>query len=217
MPTGRSASSPARVWIVEDDSAFVESLRPLFRREEGFHLVYAAADGRALDALSQNGEEPDVVLVDYRLPGASGVEVLARLRARYPSAGLVMLTSDDRSATIVAALSAGASGYVLKGAPFEEVMGVLREVLRGGMLMSPAVARHVQDHFTSTPRNEAGLSDRELDVLRAMAEGLAQKEIASALDVSQHTVDSHLRNIYRKLHVRSGTAAVARAVRSGLV
>lgn len=207
------------VWIIEDDGEFVDSLRPHFDRADGVELTESAASARDLDAMLDGGRpwaNPDVVLVDYRLPDVSGIDVLRSLRDRFSSAGFVMLTSNDRTATIVGALQAGASGYILKGTPFGEVVRVIREVHSGGMLMPPNVARRVRDHFAAEPRNEVGLTKREIEILQAMAEGLVQKEIADSLTISPHTVDSHLRNIYHKLHVRSGPAAVARAVRMKL-
>ena len=226
--------STAVVWIVEDDAGYREAVAELLA--EHVHAVETygsveAALARA-DAFSArasgvraNGASgapeagwPEVVFLDVNLPGLSGIEGLAEIKSRLSAAAIVMLTIRDDAETIYAALGAGASGYLLKSASPDELLGALREARAGGMLMQRQVARLVLAAFEApAPAPDYGLTPRETEVLREMVEGHTQPQIAERLFVSLSTVNSHVQRIYEKLHVHNGSAAVAKAVRERLV
>lgn len=209
------------VWVVEDEPHYRESLLALVDRIEGLDCPRAFADAEAaLEALeaAEPEERPGLVLMDVNLPGMSGIEATARLKARLPEVRVVVLTIRDEPATIFAALRAGASGYLLKGEPIGRIVAALREALAGGMLMPAPVAQEVLGFFARRPSADAyGLSEREREVLERMVEGLTQKEIAETLFISASTVNKHVQRVYEKLHVRSASAAVAKAVQERLV
>lgn len=213
----------AVVWLVEDDAdyrdAVAELLRANVRSVETFgsvEAVLARVDG--IGAGAPDGGWPEVVLLDVNLPGVTGIEGLSELKARLPGSVVVMLTIRDDADTIYAALGAGASGYLLKSASPDELLGAVREARAGGMLMHRQVARLVLASFEAKrPAPDYGLTKRETEVLAEMVEGHTQPQIADRLFVSLSTVNSHVQSIYAKLHVHNGSAAVAKAVRERLV
>lgn len=224
------APPDARVWLVEDEPAFRETFAYLVEHAAGMRC--ARTFGRAEDALAaladgatdgaDDGDGPDLLLLDVNLPGRSGIELAAEAKALRPEARIVMLTIRDDAETIFAALRAGASGYLLKNSPIDGIIAGLQEALDGGMLMPAPVARKVLGFFADAPvaggsAEDYGLTEREGEVLSLMVEGLIQKEIADQLCVSPSTVNGHVQRIYGKLHVRSGRAAVAKALRERLV
>jgi len=218
-PVLMSDLTAVRVWIVEDDvdfrEAFVEALGPHVRLSGVFGSVEEAV--ARLEVLG-GAEPPEVVLLDVNLPGLSGVEGVGTVKARAPGARVVMLTIRDDPATIAEALGAGASGYLTKGATPARVLAAIAEAHAGGMLMQPAVARAVRAAFEQRPPPpDYGLTDRERDVLAEMVAGGTQREIADRLFVSPSTVNTHVQHLYEKLHVHSGSAAVAKALRERLL
>ncbi len=207
-----------RVWIVEDDidfrDAFEDVVGPQVSLEGVFGSVEAAI--ARLDVAPEDA--PDVMMLDVNLPGLTGIEGLGALKSRAPATFVVMLTIRDDAATISQALGAGASGYVLKGATPDLLLAAIDQASRGGMLMEPAVARAVLSQFEARPPTpDYGLTDRERDVLREMVSGGTQREIADRLFVSPSTVNTHVQHLYEKLHVHSGSAAVAKAIRERLL
>jgi DNA-binding NarL/FixJ family response regulator len=215
--------SSAVVWLVEDDAdyraAVEELVRATVRSVETFGSVEAVlARVAGIGAGTPEGGWPEVVLLDVNLPGMTGIEGLAELKARLPGSVVVMLTIRDDADTIYAALGAGASGYLLKSASPDELLGAIREARAGGMLMQRQVARLVLASFEARrPAPDYGLTKRETEVLAEMVEGHTQPQIADRLFVSLSTVNSHVQSIYAKLHVHNGSAAVAKAVRERLV
>ena len=208
-----------RVWIVEDDVAFREAFEEVVGPHVGLAGVFGSVEAAAarLDVL-RGAETPDVVLLDVNLPGLSGVEGIGAVKARAPGARVVMLTIRDDPETVAEALGAGASGYVTKGAPAERVLAAVAEAHAGGMLMGPAIARVVQAAFERRPpASDYGLTEREREVLAEMAEGGTQQDVADRLFVSRSTVNTHVQRIYEKLHVHSGSEAVAKAIRERLL
>ena len=161
---------------------------------------------------------PDVVLMDYNLPGMNGVEGLKHLKQHLPTVSIIMLTIEDDEDLIYEALRAGASGYLTKNSSLDKMISAVKESSQGGTLMPSGVARKVLSFFTdqAVPKEDYGLTPREKEILQLMGEGLAHKQIAHKLFLSYHTVDSHVRNVYRKLHVRSGIEAVAKAYKERL-
>jgi DNA-binding NarL/FixJ family response regulator len=164
------------------------------------------------------GRMPDVALMDIELRDGAidGIEGITLLKDHWPETAVVMFTIHDTAERIFAALRAGASGYLTKPSPVDDMVRAIREAHRGGMPMPPSVARKVR-HFFAGSDHDYNLTEREVEILTWMEKGAKQKEIAKALYLSHHTVDSHLRNIYQKLHVRSGIQAVAKAIRERLI
>jgi len=171
--------------------------------------------------------KPDVIVMDIQMPGMNGIEGVRSIKARYPDARILMQTVFDDDDKVFDAICSGARGYILKTASAGEMMKAIRDVHAGGSPITPAIAFKVLELFRvnaatnrNTPNpaiNSAGLSDREKSVLTLLVKGRSYKMIADELGISYHTVDSHLRHIYEKLQVGSGTEAVSRAIKDGLV
>jgi DNA-binding NarL/FixJ family response regulator len=200
------------VSIVEDDASARGILTDWIRRAQGFHCVGAHGSGEiALEAVPL--EKPTVVLMDINLPGMSGIECVRRLKPLLPDAQFVMLTVYEDSDHIFNALLAGASGYLLKQTPRDELLEALTEVHAGGSPMTSNIARKVVQSFQrlGAQSSEAeDLSPREREVLELLARGYLYKEIAESLHLSVPTVNTYIRRIYEKLHVRSRSQAVAK-------
>ncbi|RME94124.1 MAG: DNA-binding response regulator [Verrucomicrobia bacterium] len=214
-----AATAAITVWLVEDNRSFSRALTRVLGRAEGVTCarVFSTAED-LLEALADQ-PGPDVLLMDVQLPGRSGLEVLPAIREASPKTRVVMLTVFDDPDKVFRAVCAGASGYLLKTATAERIVESIREASAGGAPMHPQVARLVLDQFArlNRPRHDAyHLTPRERHILELMTEGLTKKEIAARLDLSFHTVDTHLRNIYAKLHVHNSSGAVAKALRERL-
>jgi DNA-binding NarL/FixJ family response regulator len=204
--------SKITVSIVEDDTHARQILAGWLRAADGFECVGKHGSGeKALVELPR--EKPNVVLMDINLPGMSGVDCVSRLKPSLPETQFIMLTVYEDSDHIFNALRAGASGYLLKQIPCDELLAALSDVHRGGSPMTGSIARKVVQHFQAGPPQSAadtGLSPRESEVLELLARGYLYKEIAEALQVSVPTVNSHIRHIYEKMHVQSRGQAVAK-------
>lgn len=200
---------PITVAIVEDDPRFRETLTRILARHEEYRLLGAWSNGEeALTAIASL--KPDVVLMDINLPTMSGIECTARLKQRQPSPQVLMLTVYEDTEGIFSALKAGASGYLLKRSSPDEIAQAIRDVLDGGAPMTSQIARKVVQSFRATPadRGTEVLTPGEEKILQHASQGYVTKEIAEQLDISVHTVRTHLKNIYEKFHVRSRTEAV---------
>ncbi len=195
--------------IVEDDAPARQILAGWIRRAEGFRC--GSEHGTAESALAHLlPERPDVVLVDINLPGVSGIELVRRLKPLLPRIQFVMLTVYEDADHIFNALAGGATGYLLKQTPRAELLAALRDVQAGGSPMTSNIARKVVQSLQQPPRPEAAaLSPREQEVLDLLARGYLYKEIAESLSISGPTVNTYIRRIYEKLHVRSRSQAVA--------
>lgn len=208
-----------RVWVIEDHGAYRATLARAIDRAGDMQCdgVFGCCED-ALEALAK-GRRPDVVLLDLGLPGMSGLDGIAALLREAPEAKVVVVTVFQDDEKIFRAICEGASGYLVKGTRAEAIAAGIRELLAGGAPMTPAVARRVMEMFARmAPREpEQHLTGREREVLEQAVAGMTKKEIAEALGVSFHTVDTHLRSIYAKLHVTTRGAAVAAALRSGLI
>ncbi len=215
-------SSPSVLWVIEDNATFRRTLiRGLERRmeETAFH------DFGSLEAALQAFETlpaPQVCLLDIGLPGKDGLSGMPLLREAAPDTHIIILTAFEDEAKIFAAISGGAHGYLLKTAPVVQIAEAIEEVQSGGSPLTPRVARKLLEHFAQlppkAPRGESyDLKDRERDILRLIVEGLLKKEIADRLDVGIHTVDTHMRTIYRKLQVTTRAAAVAKTLQQGIL
>ncbi|MEM6784117.1 MAG: response regulator transcription factor [Bacteroidota bacterium] len=218
-----STAAPIRVWVIEDETTYRETLRLVL--DQTADLACARTFGSVEEAMAWidtstalAAEQPDVMLLDVNLPGIDGIDGLGTLKARLPGTRILMLTIRDDAATIYGALGAGASGYLVKNAGVDQIVTGVREAHQGGMLMPASVARQVAAFFQERHApHDYGLTARERDVLAEMTRGYSQKEIAARLFVSPYTVNTHVQHIYEKLHVHSGIAAVAKAVRERLV
>lgn len=211
-----------RVWLIEDNTLFRTGVQRGIDSLAGMEcrLCFASAEA-AFEALATE-EPPDVILLDVQLPGMNGIEALRIFKERAPRSRVMILTVFDDADKIFRAVCAGAAGYVLKSSGIDSIGEAIRQVMEGGAPMTPGVARKVLDAFTRIEpligsAIDYKLTDREKEILRHMANGLMKKEIASMSGLSIHTVSSHIRHIYDKLQVSSNTAAVAKALREGLV
>lgn len=206
--------APLRVALIEDDEEIRLALAALLSTTPGHACV--GAWGRCDEAVAAiRAAAPEVLLLDIGLPGISGLDGIASLREAVPSLEILMLTIREDDDAIFAALKAGASGYLLKTTAPARLLEAIAEVRRGGAPMSPGIARRVAESFR--PASSSILSAREREILALLAEGQSYKMIAAALFLSQETVHSHLKSIYRKLEVNSKGEAVAHAIRRRLV
>ncbi|MHB1306013.1 MAG: response regulator [Limisphaerales bacterium] len=201
-----------RVMVVEDHAETRRTLAALLQGSPGFACT--GAHPSAETALTRiHAERPRVILVDLELRGMSGVEFLSLCRSRFPEVELVVLTMHDEPEWFFPALEAGATGYLVKGTPPARIIEAIAEVASGGSWMSGQIARRVLRSF-ERPAAIVGvlatLSAREREVLESLARGMRYDEIGLQLGVSARTVNAHLQHIYRKLHVHSATAAIAR-------
>jgi DNA-binding NarL/FixJ family response regulator len=204
------------VWLVEDNQIYRGALARLLNQASG--LRCSSAFGSCGDALRQLREDhpPEVILLDIGLPGLSGLDGIQQFKSLSPTTHVIILTVFEDADKIVRAICAGASGYLLKTSPGDKIAQAIHEVLGGGAPMTPQIARSVLNIFArmATPAPELGLSQREKETIEFLVQGLTTKEIADRLSLSIHTVDTHLRNIYRKLHVNSRAGAVGKAMQA---
>ena len=210
-----NSTGAIRLAVVEDNLPFRRGLRSLLDLTPGIECVGMYATGEeALRELPKVA--PDVVLMDIHLPGLSGIECTRELKLLRPAAQVLMLTIEDDSERVFAALRAGAAGYLLKAATPAEIMDGIQLVARGGSPMSAVVARRVVESFhgaNAPSSSKDALSQREIAVLEGIARGRRLKEVAADLDLSITTVQTYLRRIYEKLQVHSQAEAVARFLR----
>lgn len=210
--------SPIRVLIADDHPVVRDGLIAMLGTQPDFVVVAEASDGREM-VVQAVQHAPDVVLLDLEMPGLDGVEALWQLRARLPNARVLVFTAFDTDERIIGAIQAGAQGYLLKGAPREELFGAIRAVARGESLLQPAVQsrllRHLREERDRAPVES--LTPREVQVLRLMAEGKTNKEIAAQLAITERTVKFHVGAILGKLGVGNRTEAVRRAAQLGWV
>ena len=222
---------PIRLAIAEDHPVLRDRLVRQLAFFDAVDLVLVAESGdellAAFDVRERTGAPaPDVVLMDIEMPGTNGIDTTARLRERWPATEVLMLTVFEEEARIFAAIQAGASGYLLKDAGPDAVVQAVREVAAGGAPTSPLVARKLlhyvqqrEDEATrrSTDNEALGLTTREREVLDLLVDDVPEPRIADRLGVSPHTVRSHVKNLYGKLHVHSRAQAVRAAIERGLV
>ncbi len=210
-----------RVLIVDDHTVVRDGLSSMLAREPDFEVVGEASNGEDAVRLAAN-LTPDVILMDLRMPRMDGVTAMKRIRDAGPDTRFLVLTTFDTDEYIFQAIEAGARGYLLKDSSREDLFRAVRAVHAGESLIQPAVAARVLDRFAQLSRvskesNADALSLREIEVLDLLAKGLANKEIAAGLSISENTVKTHVSNIFQKLDVSDRTGAVTAAIRRGLI
>jgi two-component system NarL family response regulator len=213
-----------RVLIVDDHALFRRGLELVLSGEPDIEIVGEAADGIEAVARAES-LLPDVVLMDVRMPRATGIEAARSIRATLPATRVIMLTVSDLEDDLFEAVKAGANGYLLKEVSIEELANAVRAVARGQSLISPSMASKLLEEFNvlaarspdATPAVTPQLTGRELDVLRLAARGSTNREIADGLGIAENTVKNHMRNVLEKLHLHSRTEAVMYAVRERLL
>jgi two-component system NarL family response regulator len=220
----QASGDAIRVMICDDHALFRRGLIMVLESEDGIEVVGEAEDGEEAIARVED-LAPDVVLMDVRMPRVSGIEATRKIAETVPATKILMLTVSDEEDDLYDAIKAGATGYLLKEISIEEVATAIRAVVSGQSLISPSMASKLLSEFTSlakraderqsvpTPR----LTDRELEVLKLVAQGMSNREIAGDLYISENTVKNHVRNILEKLHLHSRMEAVVYAVREKLL
>lgn len=209
--------------LIEDHPAYRETIALALTKEKDIELV--SQFGTAEQALTtlQNlsaDKSPDLILLDLHLLGMSGIEALPWIKKYCPTVHVLILTQSDREADVTNAISAGASGYLLKDSPRQQLANGIRNIMDGGASLDPSIAAYLLNHLKIKPTQsnsvEKVLSDREMETLELISQGLVKKEIAKKLGVSHHTVVTFIKRIYEKLDVQNAPAAVSKAYRTGL-
>lgn len=208
------------LWIIEDHEIFAKQIRRLIDGEADLECTHHFTSAAAFfDYLRSHDERPDLLLLDLGLPSRDGLEILGDLRSALPELKVLVLTAYDDREKVYRAICNGASGYLLKTADPDDILAGIRDVIHGASALSSPIAKMILEGFSRYGLVEEiePLTSREQEVLRELVKGFIKKEIADHLAISQHTVDMHLRSVYRKLHVRSQTEAVSKALRQGIV
>jgi len=203
-----------KILMADDHPVVRAGIRGMLETQEDFEVVAEAENGQeAIDQIEKI--KPDVVLMDLRMPEVDGVEAIGQIKESHPNINILVLTTYDTDADIVRAVEAGATGYLLKDAPREELFRAVRATAKGETVLAPVVAARlmgkVRDH------GEQALSAREIDVLMLVARGASNQDVAEKLHISTATVKSHLIQIYQKLGVSDRTAAVTTAIEHGII
>lgn len=214
---------PIRTLIVDDHGIVRTGIRQLLQTEADIAVVGEA--GGVKEAVRKAVElQPDIVLMDITLADGSGIEATQQIKERCPKTQVLILTVYDDQDTVLKAVQVGAVGYVLKDLPPEYLAGAIRSIHSGRTIINPAIARKMVERLASTEheilinsmRKGPGLTEREIEVLKGVAQGLSDKELALKLFLSEPTIKSHLRSIYQKLSLKNRAQATAYAIRHGL-
>ena len=208
------------IWIVDDNKELRNALEEIICMSEGYKCI--GTIGTAEDALAQIPLlKPDVVLMDIELPGINGIEAVAMIKDEYPAIKILMETIFDDDEKIFNSICAGAEGYILKHTSPAEIMESIKEIYEGGSPMTPSIANRVlkmvRDRPDTRSKETFDLSDREKEILTCLVKGMSYKMVADCCYISIETVNVHIKNIYKKLHVHSKSEAVAKAIRGKIV
>jgi len=213
-----------KVLVVDDHALFRRGIATVLANQKDLKIVGEAADG--LEAIEKAEKlAPDVILMDLNMPRCSGLEATQALHTKMPQVNILVLTVSDNEADLFAAIKFGATGYILKNTEPEELIQAIFHLAQGGVIISPVMATKLLSEFKDLEtgaekrpvKEEASLSPREEEVLRLVAQGATNKEIADSLFISENTVKTHLRNIMDKLHLANRSQAAAYAVKRGLL
>jgi DNA-binding NarL/FixJ family response regulator len=209
-----------RVAVVDDQRLFTRGLSGLVGMLAGVEVVGVAYDGEEAIALCRR-EEPDVVLMDISMPKMDGISATREIRSLLPQSAVIILTAHEEDERVFEGIKAGAQGYLLKDAELEALSRAIRTVYAGDTIIAPELAQKMLSTFQSGgpkgSRLVPPLTERELGVIRALAQGMSDRQIARSLGISEKTVRNHTSNIYRKLHIFDRTQAVIYAVREGVI
>jgi DNA-binding NarL/FixJ family response regulator len=211
-----SSKSLTRILIADDHPVVREGLVAILSTQADFEVVAEAASGEEAIRLVRTAQ-PDILLLDLEMPGMDGVQVIQRIKADYPNLPAIVFTAFDTDERILGAVKAGAMGYLLKGAPRDELFRAIRIARQGGTLLQPLVASRLLHHVAREARAGPALTARETEVLKLLAQGKTNKEIAAALVVSERTAKFHVSSILDKLGASNRTEAVALAAQLELV
>lgn len=203
-----------RLILVDDHPVVREGLAGMLASQADFEVVATASDGSQAIALDAQWQ-PDVILMDLRMPGTDGVTAIQAIKAQRQAANILVLTTYDSDADIVRAIEAGATGYLLKDTPRDELYRAIRAAARGESVLAPAVAARLMTRMRAPA--EESLSAREIEVLQLVAKGKSNKEIGKALHISTATVKTHLIHVFDKLGVKDRTSAVTVALEKGIL
>lgn len=203
-----------KILIVDDHPVVRSGLQGMLSAQTDFEVIGEAVDGAGAVAFAEK-DSPDVILMDLKMPGMDGVSAIREIKASAPEIHILVLTTYDSDADIMPAIEAGATGYLLKDSPRDDLFRAIRSAADGESVLAPTVAARLMGRMRA-PAEEA-LTSRELEVLELLAEGLLNKEIAQRLHISAATVKTHLLHIYAKLNVDGRTAAVTEALKRGIL
>jgi DNA-binding NarL/FixJ family response regulator len=220
------AAGKIEVVVCEDQPQILKTQVKILQESPAVEVVGTALSGEAVLELLEK-RQPDVLLQDLGLPGMTGIDVIRKVKRKWPSVEVLVFTIFDEEEKVLDAVKAGASGYLLKGASSSKILDAIREVNAGGSVIQPSLARRLLRHFR-VPETEAKpglreepplrpLTEREVEILRLIAKGLSNNEAASVLGLSRATVRTHLEHIYDKLEVTNRVEAVTEGLRKGLI
>lgn len=214
---------PIQVMVIEDNRMYRHAIAEALDESSAFTCIAEAnSSEEAFRLLESEALRPDIILLDLEMPGTHGLDALPQLLEKVPDSRIIILTQSDREVHILKAITRGASGYLLKTAPLQEIFDSIQEVCNGGASLDPHLAgitlqiiRNIQPEVPE--EDDSLLTARELEVLELLSKGFVKKEIADRLDLSLHAIDHRMRRIYTKLQVKNVAAAVTIAVRKGWI
>lgn len=215
-------SERIQVMLVEDNPEYRNVISVAMKRDPNMDLVNMVGTAeRALSILQDQSESkrPDIILLDLALPGISGLESIPSIREYAPEARIIVLTQSDKEADVLSAIAQGAVGYLLKSATIKKIKEGIQVVMDGGAPIDPGMANYILAAMQATPPHDGGeskLTERELEILTLLGDGLVKKQVADKLDISVFTVVTHVRHIYEKLDVVNAPSAISKAYRTGI-
>ncbi len=208
-------NNPVKIMLVDDHAVVRAGLRGIIDMESDFRIVGEAADG--VEAVTKALElQPDIIIMDIFMPRATGIEALAEIRAKLPGTKVIMLTVSDSDSDLFTALSSGAHGYLLKSSSIHDVIKAVKMTAAGEAILSPKLATRLVTEFKKTQSPKITLTEREIEVLRMVGEGLTNSEIARSLFIEDTTVRTHLQRLMYKLNLKNRAEAIAYAQRNNL-
>jgi len=219
MEETTTARHKITIWLIEDNLRFRKNIAELINSAPDIQCTRSFESCEEALEEMKTSDSPRIILMDIGLPGMSGIEGVRRIKKITPTTDVIMLTVYDDDDKVFEAICAGASGYLLKDAPADSILVAISEVLQGGAPMNAHIARRMIKMFTSlvAPRSDYGLTAREREVLHLLTEGLTKRQIADKLFLSFYTIDTHVRNIYAKLHVHSRIGVAEKVLKERLL